>query len=143
VAFESQAVAESPFSRSWTVASVTEPATLLPCQYADARAPRLVPEVALIAAILEDALRSLSRRDPNGPRRREFIEARDWLLDDDRAWPFAFRNVCDLLGIDAAALRDTFQDRLQPRARPCQPNRRSHRSPLEEAPPCPNRAPRG
>jgi hypothetical protein len=135
VALESQAAAISPFSRSWTVASVTEPALLLPCQYADASAPRLVSELALVAAILEDALRSLSRRDPAGPRGREFIEARDWLLDDGRAWPFAFRNVCDLLGVDAAALRDTFKDRLEPPKRPGRPNRCSRRSIFGEVSP--------
>ncbi len=108
---------------------------LLPCQYADACAPRLLSELALVAAILEDALRSLSRRDPTGPRRREFAEARDWLLDDGRAWPFAFRNVCDLLGVDAAALRDTFHDRLEPRKRSGQPNRRSGRSLAGKVPP--------
>ena len=135
MAFESQAAAINPFSRSWTVASVTEPAMVLPCQYAGANAPRLVPELALVTAILEDAVRSLSRRDPSGPRRREFIEARDWLLDDDRAWPFAFRNVCDLLGVDAAALRGSVHDRLEPRKRRGQPNLRCRRSLFGEATP--------
>jgi hypothetical protein len=107
------------------VASVTEPATLLPCQYADARTPRLLSELALVAAILEDALRSLSRRDPAGPRRREFVEARDWLPNDGRAWPFAFHNVCDLLAVDAAALRDSFHDHLEQRKMSGRPNRRS------------------
>ena len=132
---ESPAAARSPFSRSWTVASVTQPATLLPCQYADASASRLVSELALVAAILEDALRSLARRDPNGPRRREFVEAREWLLDDNRAWPFAFRNVCDLLRVDAAALRSTFHDRLESQERLGQPNRGSRRCPRGEVPP--------
>jgi hypothetical protein len=134
VTLESQAAARNPFSGAWTVASVTEPATLLPCQYADARTPRLLSEVALVAAILEDALRSLSRRDPTGSRRREFVEARDWLLDDGRAWPFAFRNVCDLLGVDAAALRETFYGRLETPKPSGQPNRRSRRSLVGKAP---------
>ena len=133
MAFKSPAAARSSPSISWTAPFVTQPAILLPCQYAAASAPRLVFELALVAAILEDALRSLSRRDPSGPRRREFREARGWLLDDDRTWPFAFRNVCDLIGLDASALRERFRERLEPRRRPCQPNRRSPRSPVEEA----------
>jgi hypothetical protein len=132
VALGSQAAARNPFSRSWTVSSMTEPAMVLPCQYADACAPRLLSELALVAAILEDAIRSLSRRDPSGPRRREFVEARDWLLDDGRAWPFAFRNVCDLLGVDAAALRDAFHDRLEQRKQCGQPNRRPRGSLVEK-----------
>jgi hypothetical protein len=104
---------------------------LLPCQYA-VSGPRLVSELALVAAILEDALRSVSRRDPYGPRRREFTEARAWLLDNDRTWPFAFRNVCDLLGVDAAALRESVRDHLGP---PRKPTRCSSRFTLEEVPP--------
>lgn len=132
---ESQAATRNPFSRAWTVASVTEPVTLLPCQYADASAPRLLSELGLVAAILEDALRSLSRRDPTGPRRREFVEARDWLLNDGRAWPFAFRNVCDLLGVDAAALRDSFHNHLEQRKMSGRPNHRSRRPLVGKVPP--------
>ena len=106
---------------------------LLPCQYA-VSGPLPVSELALVAAILEDALRSVSRRDPSGPRRREFAEARAWLLDNDRTWPFAFRNVCDLLGVDAAALRESVRGHLEPRKQPRKPSLCFSRSTLEEVP---------
>jgi hypothetical protein len=107
------ATAINPFSTAWKGSSLTQPAVLLPCQY-PARSGGTIPELALVAAILEDAVRSLSTIDPYGPRRRQFIEARDWLLDDDRTWPFGFRNVCDLLGIEPTALRKSIGASLKP-----------------------------
>jgi hypothetical protein len=62
----------------------------------------------LIAAMLEDAVHCVLRNGGirRGPRWRELIEALDWVLDDTREWPFAFANVCDVLMLDAAAVRE-------------------------------------
>ena len=82
------------------------PVAVLPCQFADP-STRSVSELGLVAAILEDALRSISKGNHGRQQRRNFADASRWILDDDRRWPFSFRNVCDLLGIDARALRET------------------------------------
>lgn len=88
-------------------ARLWEPVAVLPWQWADRRNRSNSPEMRLVAAVLEDALRSVFRNVDarRGPRRREFLEACYWLLDDSRDWPFAFANVCDLLGLDATAVR--------------------------------------
>lgn len=90
-----------------SVAPIWEPAAVLPSQLADRRNGFHSPEMRLVAAMFVDALWSVFRNADarRGPRRREFLEASDWLLDDSRDWPFAFANVCDLLGLDAAAVR--------------------------------------
>jgi hypothetical protein len=47
-------------------------------------------------------------------------QTHQWFFDDDRQWPFAFRNVCVLLGLDAEALRGWVLGELKQRreARP-------------------------
>lgn len=62
-------------------------------------------EMQLMLAVLEDVLRSLVG-DPEGPvrsRKRERDLA--WVRSRDRKSPFAFENVCEVLGIDAGRLR--------------------------------------
>jgi hypothetical protein len=34
------------------------------------------------------------------------------MVDDRRDWPFAFLNVCDLLALDANAVRQSLRDQL-------------------------------
>ena len=73
------------------------------------------PEVRLAGAVLEDAIRVVVARTAThgrARRRREFRETRDWLLDDDRTWPFAFLNVCEMLALDPAAVRESLRDHL-------------------------------
>jgi hypothetical protein len=36
---------------------------------------------------------------------RQSSEAFEWIASERRDWPFAFVNVCDLLGVDAKAVR--------------------------------------
>jgi hypothetical protein len=76
------------------------------------------PEMRLVLAVFEDAIRAASNPAPRTRRqRREQQEARNWVQDDDRAWPFAFANVCDLLGLDAGAVRRRiFLGRVFPEA---------------------------
>jgi len=65
------------------------------------------PEMRLVLALFEDAIRSATRHPAGRNRRehREYLNARAWVQNDDRNWPFAFANVCDLLGLDASAVR--------------------------------------
>jgi len=85
-----------------------EPTFVLPSQVAHLRAPTRSPEIRLIAAMLEDAVHCVLRNGGirRGPRWRELIEALDWVMDETRDWPFAFANVCDVLMLDAAAVRE-------------------------------------
>ena len=57
---------------------------------------------SLMAAVLMDCLRVL--RDERHPKRIRTELA--WLMDDDQSYPFAFRNVCQALDLDATAVRD-------------------------------------
>src|SRR5262245_44424136 len=77
---------------------------LLPSQIG-ATCPRFVAELGLVAAILEEAFRTVSRQAGSVGQRHARAQIHQWFFDDDRQWPFAFRNVCDLLGFDAEALR--------------------------------------
>jgi hypothetical protein len=65
------------------------------------------PEMRLVLAVFEDGIRAATRRFTGGNRReqRDHLDARAWVQDTDREWPFAFANVCDLLGLDADAVR--------------------------------------
>lgn len=92
------------------------PVAVLPSQLAGHKTDAHCPELRLVAAVLEDALRIISRNAaaPRKRRRLEFLEVCDWLLDDSCDWPFAFPNVCDLLGLDAAAVRQSLLEPLGP-----------------------------
>jgi hypothetical protein len=92
-------------SRLW------EPAVLLPSQFPARRGGARTAEVRLAAAVLEDALRCMFRKVEahSGPRWQEFVEAREWFWDDSRDWPFTFANVCDLLALDASAVRQSLK----------------------------------
>jgi len=94
--------------RTRYVDRLVEPLTLLPSQLPTGGGAGGSPEVRLIVAILDDAVHSiLQYAGTVGSREsREFLEARRWLLDDDRDWPFAFANVCEVLGLNADAVRE-------------------------------------
>jgi hypothetical protein len=55
----------------------------------------------LMAAVLNDAVRVLAKH--KSPRRRR--EEMAWFTSRDRTAVFAFENVCEALGIDAARIR--------------------------------------
>jgi hypothetical protein len=88
-----------------------EPIVLLPSQLAKRSERAHSPEFRLVVAMFEEALRCVvSFADvQRGRQRRDFVEARDWFLDDGLDWPFGFVNVCDLLGLDAEAVRRSLR----------------------------------
>lgn len=93
------------------IAPLWEPMTMLPSQVGSNHGRAHRPELFLVSAIFEDALHSVlhnvgARR---GRKRREFLDACDWFWSDDSNWPFAFANVCDLLGIEAPAVREMLR----------------------------------
>jgi hypothetical protein len=101
-----------------SVMKLCQPATLLPSQYVDATGHRRRPEMDLVAAILEDALQCIAHNvnTRTGRRRRDFLDAYRWVWIDRRDWPFAFTNVCDLLGFEPAAVRQFVQRLIESKA---------------------------
>jgi len=89
--------------------SLFNPDTVLPEQYfaehsGDGVTPR---ERHLMLAVLKDAVDCYQKyalaRDPRG--RSLFSEAVEWIRSTDREWPFAYENICDVLGLDPASVR--------------------------------------
>jgi hypothetical protein len=60
------------------------------------------PDERLRAAVLVNALMDL-RRYP--PTTREGAEVRAWFASDEAHWPCSFVAVCDVFGLDPAAVR--------------------------------------
>ena len=85
------------------------PETILPEQFFRPSAA-LAPEKRLMLAVLENALlpvlRNPGRRHGRLLERRPLTaEVRSWIASDAGDWPFAFVNICHVLGLDEQALR--------------------------------------
>jgi hypothetical protein len=65
-------------------------------------------ERRLLLAVLEDGIRTLLKcaEATRGRALNLHREALSWLTADDATYVFAFENICDVLGIDPARLRD-------------------------------------
>lgn len=65
------------------------------------------PARALVAAVLDDAVAILKRRDMSASRagKRLFEETVAWCSADDLEHPFSFLNACAALDLDADTLR--------------------------------------
>ena len=92
-----------------TYKHLLQPDTLLPMQYFSAlrRKTQQEPERRLAIAVLEDAVdcfqKHLTAQDRKG--HQLYVDADEWISSEDRSWPFAFENICDLLSINAEYLR--------------------------------------
>jgi len=86
------------------------------------------PERRLVTAILEDAIQVYLAEPPGWRGATKAVAAAEsWFASDETASPFAFRNVCDVLGLDPSAVRSAlvrgrarvpvFADRGRPRHR--------------------------
>jgi len=75
------------------------------------------PEKTLMLAVLEDAVICFHKFFAAQDIRQKniFRDAKNWLWSDRVDWPFAYRNVCDVLGIDANYLRRGLMRRQQKR----------------------------
>ena len=86
------------------------PDTVLPDQYFGALRQRaqLDPERRLMMAVLEDAVNVFMKQvfatDPKA--RQLFVDAEEWITEDDPSWFFSFTNVCDTLDLDAEYIRN-------------------------------------
>jgi len=70
------------------------------------------PHRQLMAAVLQtavddywDSFRPRSAAYGTRGARRRCRQARSYMLNKDRVWPFSFENLCDALDLDAATLR--------------------------------------
>jgi len=85
------------------------PDQLLPVQFFELlqRPPERSPELRLMAAVLEDAVRRfcVCAGAAGTRRRREFEETADWFQSTDTSWPFSFENICQALGLAPAWIR--------------------------------------
>ncbi|MBI5503778.1 MAG: hypothetical protein HY899_03190 [Deltaproteobacteria bacterium] len=65
------------------------------------------PERALMYAVLKDGIRCFYKNV--GATRRKYkkicAEAEEWIAEDSWDYPFSFRVICDVLGIDSECLR--------------------------------------
>jgi hypothetical protein len=86
---------------------------ILPAQFFNHSpdAARMEPLRRLALAVLMDAVRvfqnQFGARTLNG--RRQFNEAREWLLGAPGQGPFSFENVCYITNIDAVHLRKSLR----------------------------------
>jgi hypothetical protein len=70
------------------------------------------PEMALVRAVLEDALRSVLRGGSTTARRREVAEDFAWLESEDDGHAFTFVAVCQRLQLDPWWIRRLVRTRL-------------------------------
>ena len=96
------------------------PNIILPSQYFPSQLKQ-APEQRLMIAVLQDAIDCVDKyrgaTDSDG--RRLFAEAAQWVLADESEWPYSFECICDVLGLDANAVR--YRLRLTPQQPSQQP----------------------
>jgi len=89
--------------------SILVPDIITPEQFYDVRHDdsAIAPVKRLMMAVLEDALRCFQNNSKarNGPRKRLFAEAEQWLCGETGDGPFSFDTVCETLGIEPEFLR--------------------------------------
>lgn len=73
------------------------------------------PEKMLMFAILVDAISCFDKLSAAAgmARNRQWLEARNWVCSNRQDWPFAYRNVCEVLGFDPDYLRRGLLGRIQ------------------------------
>ena len=83
-----------------------QPNVILPSQYFGARKP-LAPEQRLMIAVVQDAINCIAKyRFATDPRGRQlFDEVTQWLGATETGWPYSFESICEVLGLDANAVR--------------------------------------
>lgn len=67
-----------------------------------ARRREVVPERRLLLAVFTASLEDLRRYPVTA---RDYATAWRWLMSEDERWPLAFRPMCDVLELDADAVR--------------------------------------
>jgi hypothetical protein len=92
-----------------TAEDILTPEPALPAQFQDVwhRSRAISSERALVLSVMWQALIDL--RKFRFARRRQhqrlYMDAYEWVVSSDRAWPYSFINLCELLNLDPEALR--------------------------------------
>jgi hypothetical protein len=85
------------------------PAPLMPAQFTELlqRSSERSPELKLMGAVLEDAIRCFCQcaGSPGLRSQKLFRETAAWFESHDVSWPFAFENVCDALALEPDWIR--------------------------------------
>jgi hypothetical protein len=73
-----------------------------------------LPEKKLMAAVLENALHSITvlraKKRLLPAQKKRLIEDWKWFLSEDAKWPFSFINICEALGLDSSYMRKLFRE---------------------------------
>ncbi len=66
------------------------------------------PERELAAAMIETAVTDLRGNRYAGHREQQrfYLRAYEWVMSDDREWPFSFVNLCEYLTVTPDAVRE-------------------------------------
>lgn len=88
-------------------ADILSDLVVLPGQLDGLRGAPVSGVKALLVALLEEAIACLFSgvRTENAHVRAEAVRAERWIRSRDTSWSFAFESVCDVLDLDAEALR--------------------------------------
>lgn len=67
----------------------------------------VTPERSLLLSVVWQVVLDLQKHRFATRRRHQrlYMDAYQWVMSDDRQWPYAFRNVAELLNVDAERLR--------------------------------------
>ncbi len=82
---------------------------MLPSQYFVARRSPTA-EYQLMVAVLQEAIRCVEKyRDARDYRsRRLYHEVTQWFLANEPSWPYSFSCICDVIGLEADAVRQSL-----------------------------------
>jgi len=83
-----------------------QPNVIFPSQHLRARKP-LAPEQRLMIAVVQDAIECIDKYRFATDRRGQqaFDEVTQWLGAKETDWPYSFESICEVLGLDAKAVR--------------------------------------
>lgn len=102
-----------------TDSAMFQPDTMLPSQYFAAMRKRVPQEAEyrLVVAVLEDAIDCFQKHcDARDAKTRQLFEdAAQWVGSEDRTWPFSFLNICDVLNLDPAYVREGLEQHRERR----------------------------
>ncbi len=90
-----------------TIGSLSEPDILASQQYYGQETSGRQPERSLMFALLLDAVECFQKYAllDDEYATRLFRETKNWILDNDREWPFSFINICEAFEINPQYLR--------------------------------------
>jgi hypothetical protein len=115
---------DGPSNSDARFSSLFEPDAVVSAQYFERfrRKTLLEPEKRLMLAVFQDNILARS-----GKRKKLFEESEAWILAGDRDWFSSFENICEVLGISPAYLRQGLLDEKKRKLRMIgRPSRRRH-----------------